>query len=281
MTLWLRTADGIVPVGGAFQTVTPWTPATYENSWTNYGGSYLGAEYRRVGDMVQLRGLIASGTLNSTAFTLPTGFRPPAPMIFDAATKGTVYTSSRLSITTAGAVSVSSVEYTGGTGNHNSWVSLDGIEFSLTATGQAPDYTQAPNGLWTNFTPTWTNYTRGDGSVVAKFRYVGNSLELWVDETIGSTTVIGTDPELDIPDAATVDPDFTVHDVGPVYMRRTGIQTYAGTALWVNSLNAIRIRPHGASVTWVTSGTGLSSTIPFTWGSGDGIRLWATLPVVR
>lgn len=148
MTLWLKTADGIVPVGGAYQTATPWTPATYTNSWADYSATYAGAEYRRLGDMIQLRGLVGGGTLGSAMFTLPVGFRPPYPMIFDVACKtGTVYVNSRLSITTAGAVTVSNIEYDGGDGTHYFWVSLDGIEFSITDTGQAPDYTQAPNNM--------------------------------------------------------------------------------------------------------------------------------------
>lgn len=60
----------------------PWTAVTFQNSWTNYGGAYQACQYRAVGDMVQVRGLIAGGTSGTTAFTLPVGFRPPGHIQF-------------------------------------------------------------------------------------------------------------------------------------------------------------------------------------------------------
>lgn len=59
-----------------------WTAPTLLNSWANFGGAFQVAQYRKVGDMVQLRGLIRLGTVTNTAFTLPTGFRPPADLLF-------------------------------------------------------------------------------------------------------------------------------------------------------------------------------------------------------
>lgn len=56
---------------------TPWTALTLTNSWTNTSGFQTG-QYRRVGDMVHLRGYLTAGTNGASAFTLPAGFRPPA-----------------------------------------------------------------------------------------------------------------------------------------------------------------------------------------------------------
>ena len=56
---------------------TPWTAVTFENSWVNTGGGTQPAEYRKIGDMVYGRLHIKSGTLSSSAFTLPEGFCPP------------------------------------------------------------------------------------------------------------------------------------------------------------------------------------------------------------
>ena len=58
-------------------TPTAWTNVTFQNSWANMGG-YQAVQYRKVGDMVQMRGMMGSGTMGQTAFTLPVGFRPPA-----------------------------------------------------------------------------------------------------------------------------------------------------------------------------------------------------------
>lgn len=57
---------------------TTWTAVTFTNSWVNYGSGRQAAQYRKIGDIVYLRGQIKNGTNNNTAFTLPAGFRPPA-----------------------------------------------------------------------------------------------------------------------------------------------------------------------------------------------------------
>ena len=65
---------------------TGWTAVTFQNSWANYGAGYQGVEYRKVGDMVQLRGVLnTAGTSATAAFTLPVGFRPLASLSISAA----------------------------------------------------------------------------------------------------------------------------------------------------------------------------------------------------
>lgn len=63
-----------------------WITPTLENSWINYsptiGGDWEQAGYRKIGDIVYVRGLVRGGTLPSTVFTLPTGYRPPKPVLF-------------------------------------------------------------------------------------------------------------------------------------------------------------------------------------------------------
>lgn len=102
---------------------TPWTAPTLLNSWTNYGAGFQACQYRRVGDVVQIRGLIQSGT--STIFTMPTGFRPPAILMFrqECAT----YKGCRVDVNTGGSVILSGYD----TGGSNAYVSLDAITFSV------------------------------------------------------------------------------------------------------------------------------------------------------
>ena len=66
--------------GGA--TPPAWTAVTFENGWVNYGGTWEQASCRKLGDNVSLRGLIRSGTVGATMFTLPAGFRPPEDLLF-------------------------------------------------------------------------------------------------------------------------------------------------------------------------------------------------------
>jgi hypothetical protein len=67
---------------------TAWTAVTFTNGWTDFGGGYQAMQYRKVGDVVELRGMIGSGTPGASAFTLPTGFRPPANIRFAAISTG-------------------------------------------------------------------------------------------------------------------------------------------------------------------------------------------------
>jgi len=55
----------------------PWIGVSYSNGWADTA-SYQGVEYRRVGDVVQVRGRMGTGDSTDIAFTLPTGYRPPA-----------------------------------------------------------------------------------------------------------------------------------------------------------------------------------------------------------
>lgn len=57
-----------------------WTAVSFQNSWVN--GSSQPAQYRKIGDVVHLRGHIGGGTLSTTAFTLPVGYRPPNNLYF-------------------------------------------------------------------------------------------------------------------------------------------------------------------------------------------------------
>ena len=59
---------------------TAWTNMTLFNGWSNFGGSYALASYRKRGDMVDCRGTIQGGSSGSIFAILPTGFRSPVSL---------------------------------------------------------------------------------------------------------------------------------------------------------------------------------------------------------
>lgn len=63
---------------------TSWVSPALSNSWVNFGGAFQAVSYRRVGDIVQMRGSAKNGTTTTgtTIYTLPAGYRPPATHIF-------------------------------------------------------------------------------------------------------------------------------------------------------------------------------------------------------
>lgn len=101
-----------------------WTLPTLQNGWTHFGGIFTGAYYRKVGDEVQLRGLVKNGTVGAGTpiFTLPVGFRPLAYEIFVILTYNNV--AGRLNVGADGTVACE-------TGNTN-FVSLGGVRFTTT-----------------------------------------------------------------------------------------------------------------------------------------------------
>lgn len=75
----------------------------FSNGWGNYGGGWQTARYRRLGDFVEIQGLVNSGTLNTSIFVLPTGFRPPAHVMFSVITNDKNNLGATVSGTTAAA----------------------------------------------------------------------------------------------------------------------------------------------------------------------------------
>lgn len=84
---------------------TAWVNFTLTNSWTNDSGAPP-AGYRKVNDIVYLRGSVSGGGSNTSLGTLPVGFRPPTQVNFIAFsyTNGVEFT--HVFVTAAGAVSI-------------------------------------------------------------------------------------------------------------------------------------------------------------------------------
>lgn len=102
----------------------PWTAPTLTNAWINFNsGVDSNAGYRLVGDRVELRGLVSSGTIGFSIFTLPAGFRPPKTVRF------ATFSNSALGVLVI-AASDGLVNPQSGS---NVSFSLDGLSFSTTA----------------------------------------------------------------------------------------------------------------------------------------------------
>lgn len=96
-----------------------WIAPTFENGWVNYDAFWSQAGYTKSSDgIVQLRGLVRSGSLGTTIFTLPPGYRIQWP-------SHSVTTSSNgwadVNIFPDGRISHR--------GNANGWFSLDNLNF--------------------------------------------------------------------------------------------------------------------------------------------------------
>lgn len=83
-----------------------WTNVTYQNGWVAFIAP--GVQYRKVGDMVSVRGDARNGTNGTAIFTLPSGYRPPYDLYLTALIAGgavgyTVITAATGAVTANGA----------------------------------------------------------------------------------------------------------------------------------------------------------------------------------
>lgn len=100
---------------------TPWVTPTFSNGWVPLAGNQ-GSQYRKIGDIVYLRGNVSSGAIGQIAFTLPVGFRPPLQLYWTSIVAGG--TMGYIVIGTTGTVVLN--------GPANGQVSTEGV-FSTTA----------------------------------------------------------------------------------------------------------------------------------------------------
>ena len=110
-----------VVVNGDLTVNTSWQSITLENGWENYGAEYQSAQYKKVGNKVFLRGLIRNGSNGTTAFTLPSEYRPLASLKLTTNTDNAGGTAV-ITITSSGTVTIN---------YYTNWVALEQISFFI------------------------------------------------------------------------------------------------------------------------------------------------------
>jgi hypothetical protein len=97
---------------------------TFQNDWVDYDAGYeLTGYYKDPRGFVHLRGLVKDGTLNTTIFTLPVGYRPSNALLFvTVGREGATNSVNRITIDTSG-------NLTQEESASNDWLSLNGIYF--------------------------------------------------------------------------------------------------------------------------------------------------------
>lgn len=145
-----------------------------------------------------------------------------------------------------------------------------GIDFSATAgTGTSELFDDYEEGTWT---PAWTNLTVGDGTSTGRYTKFGRTVFVEVDLLLGSTTVVGSSPEINNIPFASADGFLTYGGGG---YSDAGTNTHQGSCLVANNSNRLvpfRYNNSGA----ITYQSTLSATQPFTWAVNDRIRLSVT-----
>lgn len=124
-------------------------------------------------------------------------------------------------------------------------------------------------GPWVAYTPTYTNFTLGDGSATARYKAIGKTVHASGYILLGSTSVVGTLPRISLPLAAStanlIVPELIYTDAGSSFYFGTGRVVQSAVELYTLSVAATY--PTLAAVT---------SAVPFTWVANDEIRFSVT-----
>ena len=120
----------------------------------------------------------------------------------------------------------------------------------------------------TIFTPTWTNYTRGNGTTIAYYTRVNKLIYLYVEETLGSTSSMGTNPTLTLPIAAARTQSV---EISRNRIDDTGTNVFWGTTVPSSSTQVIAYADNSAG-TYVAFAN-ITATIPMTWANTDKLTV--------
>ena len=120
---------------------------------------------------------------------------------------------------------------------------------------------------WKDWTPTYTNLTIGDGTVVARYVQIGKLVAAQFEFTLGSTSAVGTDPTILLPVAANSLYTSLVNWVGQCMLNDTGTARYQGRVS-ITSDTHFSVRALNAAGTYLVEAN-VTATVPFTWTTTD------------
>ena len=121
---------------------------------------------------------------------------------------------------------------------------------------------------WSDWTPTYSNFTIGNGTATARYMQIGKVVWFYFNWVWGSTSSIdGANATISAPvEADSNYPDADM-PLGVARYQETGTAARMG---YVRLETTTTLRPvvNSATATYVRD-AGITSTVPFTWGNTD------------
>lgn len=165
---------------------------------------------------------------------------------------------------------------TGATGSAGTGVPAGGTTAQALVKASNTDYdtewedVQSGTSAWSDWTPSLTSLTQGNGTIMARYIQVGDLVHFRFAFTLGSTSAVGSDPKFSLPVAAAA--NYAVgYPIGNVSLHDVGT-TLRNGQLWWHTGDLARI------IHWDTNNVLalLSSTVPHTWANTDVISCFGT-----
>ena len=116
-------------------------------------------------------------------------------------------------------------------------------------------------GGWTTWTPSFSNFTLGNGTATARYQQIGKSVDINLKIVLGSTSAITGAVSISLP-ANNKQNDMYLNGI----LADSGIANYGGLGVLFDNFVYVRLM--------ITNGTylsvdAISATTPFTWATGD------------
>ena len=130
----------------------------------------------------------------------------------------------------------------------------------------------ALSGLpWQTWTPTFTNFTLGNGTVVARYVQIGKFVGFYITFTLGSTSAVDSSGTFSTPVTAHADYDSVDNVIGLArYKDATGSNRHGFCRL--ESTTTIRPVIDDVTGTYPVE-AGITATVPITWTTSDEIYI--------
>lgn len=129
--------------------------------------------------------------------------------------------------------------------------------------------------VWQDWTPTLTNITLGNGTLVARYIQIGKTVSFTISFTLGTTSTVGTVGTFTLPVTAnTTGYIVTFSEIGVGKAIDVGTADYT-ILVRLNSSTTVRPILVNAAGTYGAS-QGITATVPMTWTTGDQLTLTGT-----
>ena len=150
-------------------------------------------------------------------------------------------------------------------------VNYAALDSDLVATGSLP-LNKLTGSAWTSYTPTWTNVNVTGATQASKYVQIGKLVVVRLSIVLGTASPVSGEIVASLPvTRATYGGTLNVTPLGTAILFDLSTPTlFFGTVSNATTTTVI-IRPQSASGTYVSQALA-SSTVPFTWASGDEIN---------
>lgn len=126
-------------------------------------------------------------------------------------------------------------------------------------------------GAWKSWTPTWTNFTVGNGTGNYKYIQIGKTVIARFSFIFGSTSAMGSNPTLTLPvtpNASYINTNQRTYMSGDLHIEDNLTAGYNGWVRFQGSPVVLAIGVYNTSATYSVL-NGMSATVPMTWATSD------------